>query len=61
MKVGSRDVDIDAEVTSVVDVLEELLARRRQLLRELKRFEKRFGMRTEEFIEAWRRGADTGA
>ena len=41
---------------STVEVFEELLARRRQLLRGLKRFEEKYRMSTDEFIEAWRRG-----
>jgi len=41
---------------SAAEVFEELLARRRWLLRELKNFEERYGMPTGEFVEAWRRG-----
>jgi len=37
-----------------VEEVEELLAKRRWVLRELRRFGERYGMSTEEFIEAWR-------
>ena len=36
--------------------LERLLAERRWLLSELRRFEERYGMSTREFVEAWRSG-----
>ncbi len=43
-------------VSSIIDVLEKLLARRRWVLQELRRFEERYGMSSEEFVKAWRDG-----
>jgi len=36
--------------------LEELVARRKWLLSEIRRFEERYGMSSAEFIESWREG-----
>jgi len=42
--------------SQVDDAVERLLARRRWLLEELRRFEEKYGMKSREFYEAWRRG-----
>lgn len=43
-------------VNSTVDVVERLVARRRWVLGELRRFEKKYRMTSREFYEAWRKG-----
>jgi len=42
--------------SKVVDAVERLLARRRWLLEELRRFEEKYGVTSREFYEAWRKG-----
>jgi len=50
-------VDMRSSAASqVIDIVEKLLARRRWLLGELRRFEEKYGMSSREFYEAWRRG-----
>jgi len=39
-----------------VDAVGRLLAKRRWALRELQRFEEKYGMKSREFYEAWRKG-----
>jgi len=43
-------------VGQVIDAVERLLAKRRWVLGELRRFEEKYGMSSREFYEAWRRG-----
>jgi len=43
-------------VSQVIDDVERLLARRRWVLGELRRFEKKYGMSSREFYEAWKKG-----
>ncbi len=42
--------------TSLLDVVEELLARRRWVLEEIRRFEEKYRMSSREFYEAWKKG-----
>jgi len=42
--------------SQVIDAVEKLLAKRRWLLGELRRFEEKYGMSSREFYEAWRKG-----
>jgi len=42
--------------SQVVDAVERLLAKRRWLLMELQGFEEKYGMKSREFYEAWRKG-----
>ena len=43
-------------LSKILDELEELLARRRWILKELRGFEERYGMSSEEFYSSWIRG-----
>ena len=47
-------LDAGSRAREALEEVEELLARRRWVLRELRRFEERYGMSTEEFVVAWR-------
>lgn len=44
------------KISITVDVVERLIAKRRWVLRELRKFEKRYKMTSREFYEAWRKG-----
>ena len=41
---------------SAIDAVEKLLAKRRWILKELRRFEEKYGMTSREFYEAWSKG-----
>jgi len=42
--------------SQAVDAVERLLAKRRWLLKELRRFEEKYGMPSSEFYESWKKG-----
>ena len=43
-------------MTLSLEEIEELVLRRKWLLSELRRFEEKYGMESEEFIRSWREG-----
>ncbi len=45
-----------SDMTLNLEEIEELVLRRKWLLSELKRFEEKYGMDSEEFIRSWREG-----
>ena len=42
--------------TSAIDTVEKLLVKRKWILKELQKFEEKFGMTSREFYEAWSKG-----
>ena len=45
------------KVSESVEVVESLIKKRRWILEQLKSFEEKYGLSTEEFINAWKKGA----
>jgi len=52
----ARAVSDESSISRILDEIEKLFIRRRWILKELKKFERKYGMSSKEFYGSWIRG-----